>query len=83
MIMPGKLQEVQENASISYAIRRKFTKRSDQGYKWVNTVFYVNHVMKTTWVTSTVSSVSKFIRIMTQKNKISINGLDAIIASDG
>lgn len=51
-----------DDASISYALQKKYTKKSDLGSNKTSTAFSVKIAMKTTLVTSSVNFASKFIR---------------------
>lgn len=71
-----------ENASISCALPRKYTKRSVQGSKKTNIAFSVKIVMKIITITFIVNFVSKFTRIVVRM-RMMINGSAVIIAKGG
>lgn len=47
MIQVSRQLLVEKNVLISFALRRKFTKRSDRKWKWRDTDFYARTAMKT------------------------------------
>ena len=71
-----------ENASISYALQRKYTKKFDLESKRINIVFSVKIVMKIIIITFIVNFANKYTRIVV-RIRMMINGSAVIIAKDG
>ena len=71
-----------KNASINYALPRKYTKNFDQKFKMQSIDFYASNAIKITVITLSVNFVNKSIQTL-DGLRMMINGLDVINVTDG